>query len=177
MWVASVAALAAAIGLTAGSAQGQELRDPSLVRVSAFAAASLREGPTGLGVGRDVLSVTARVTWPRRGIQPWAQVGAFTRPNLSCLPGLRCNSEGWTALAGVALPFSRDDTQPGVQSYLLGGVGVGVSEETTAAYLVGVGSSLVILPRVAPSLEVRWEHLPGIRNVVMLNLGVRIDLF
>ncbi len=29
--------------------------------------------------------------------------------------------------------------------------------------------------RIAPTLELRWEDLPGIRNVVMLNLGLIVD--
>lgn len=159
------------------SVRAQDRPERPLVRASAFVAASLREGPTGIGVGRDVRSFSARVTWSRRGVQPWVQASGFTRPDLACLPGLPCNTDGWTALAGVTLPFSRDDSQRGIHSYFLGGVGAGFSEESIFAYLLGVGTTLAIVPRVAPSFEVRWEDLPGIRNVVMLSLGLQVDLF
>lgn len=151
--------------------------DRATLRLSGFVAGSLREGPAGFGVARDVRSFTVRLTVPRLGLQPWAQVGGFYRPDFECIAGVPCNDEGWTALVGVVGPLSPDDTRPGVQPYLVGGIGAAFSEEDQFAYILGIGASVPLNPRVAPSVELRWEDLPGITNVLMVNLGLRLDVF
>ena len=152
--------------------------DRATVRVSGFAAASVREGVTGLRFAEDVLTYSARLTLPyQSAYQPWVQAGLFTRPELECPPGLTCSTEGVTVLAGVVAPLSRDDTGPGAHPYFLGGVGWAFAEEDRFAYVLGLGGAYAVSGRVAPSVEVRWEDLPGIRNVMMVSLGLRLDLF
>lgn len=172
-----LAALTAALLLLPAPGTAQSV-DPGAIRVSVFGGGSLREDPTGLGVAQDVLSVAARVTLPVQGrFQPWLQVERFTRPELECPAPLQCNTEGMTALAGLVAPFTRNDTEPGVHPYLVGGVGWAFSDEDQFAYVLGIGGAYAVSRRIAPSVEVRWEDLPGIRNVLMVNLGVRLDLF
>ncbi|MDX1673804.1 MAG: hypothetical protein R3314_03285 [Longimicrobiales bacterium] len=168
--------LAALVGAPA-EAQDAPTDDGPIVRLSTFVGGSLRERPDGLGLADDVLSASVRATLPRRGFQPWAQVEAFRRPNLACPAGIPCNTEGWTALAGVVAPITPNDMEPGAHPYFLAGIGWAFSEESQFAYTLGAGVGLALTRRVAPSAEVRWEELPGIRNVVMLNLGLRVDLF
>lgn len=147
------------------------------IRVSGFAAGSWRGGPGGLRLAEDVLSVSGRFTLARFGFQPWIQGEYFTRPDLQCLPGVPCNDDGWTVLAGVVAPLSVRDTQPGLHLYLLGGIGWAFSAENRFTYLMGLGGAYAVTRRIAPSMEVRWEDPPGIKNVVMVNLGLRLDLF
>lgn len=171
-----VLALLAGTGLA--HADAQEPREPALVRAAAFVAGSLREGPTGLGVARDVRSVSFRLEMPRPGsAQPWVQIAGFLRPDLECPPEVPCNTDGRVALAGLTLPLSLDDTRPGVHPYFVAGAGAAFSTERAFAYLMGIGAAIPLTPRVAPALEIRWETLPGIRNVVMATLGLRVDLF
>ena len=167
------------VGAAPGEAQDADApsRDRPVVRLTPFVGGSLRERPDGLGLADDVRSLSLRATLPRRGFQPWAQIEAFSRPNLECPAGIPCNTEGWTALVGVVAPITPNDLEPGAHPYFLGGVGWAFSEEDQFAYTVGAGVALALTRRLAPSAEVRWEELPGIRNVVMLNLGLRIDLF
>lgn len=172
-----LAALTAALLLVAAPGAAQSV-DPGTVRVSVFGGGSIREDPTGLGIAEDVLSVSARLTLPLQGrFQPWVQGEFFTRPDLECPAVLDCNADGVTALAGVVAPFSADDTRPGFHPYFLGGVGWAFSDEDRFAFVLGIGGAFAFSRRVAPSLEVRWEDFPGIRNVMMVNLGVRLDLF
>ena len=107
------------------------------------------------------------------------QAERFVRPDFECSLPLVCNERGWTALAGVSAPLAgrSNDTEPGVHPYLLAGIGWAFSEENRFAYTMGVGAAFPIFRWFAPSLEVRWEDLPGIRNVVMINVGLRLDLF
>ncbi|MFO7895244.1 MAG: hypothetical protein R6U63_16140 [Longimicrobiales bacterium] len=153
--------------------------DPAAIRVSAFGGVSFRDGLTGLNVAKDVQSLSVRLTLPRQTeIQPWVQGEYFVRPDFECLSALPCSDAGWTALAGVTAPISTSgDTDPGVHPYLLAGVGWAFSAEDRFAYVLGVGLAMVVTHRVAPSLEFRWEDLPGIRNVLMVDLGLRLDLF
>lgn len=177
--VAAAAALMALMALARPApASAQRIDRQGLVRVSAFAAGSFREGPTGFGVARDVVSYSLRLTLPRgAGMHPWLQAGWFVRPDLECPADLTCNTEGWTARGGVTLPLSTDDTRPGLHPYLLAGIGMAFSEEDELSWLFGFGTALALTPRLAPALELHWDQLPGIRNVLMLNLGLRIGLF
>lgn len=172
---AAAAALCLAGATTAAAAQ--EPGERAALRVSGFVAGSLREGPAGFGVARDVVSFSARLMLPRAGPQPWAQVSGFRRPDLECLAGVPCNEDGWTALVGVVQPLSPDDTRPGLNPYLIGGIGYAFSAEDRFSYVFGIGAAFPFDRRVAPSVELRWEDLPGIRNVLMVNIGLRLDLF
>ena len=160
-------------------AAAQAAVDRASIRVTGFGGVSLRQGIDRLRLAEDVLSVSARLTLPRRsGLMPWVQAERFVRPDLDCTLPLACNERGWTALGGVTAPLSgrSNDTGPGVHPYLLAGIGWAFSEENRFAYTMGVGAAFPIFQWLAPSLEVRWEDLPGIRNVVMINLGLRLDL-
>lgn len=173
----SLVALAAILLVAAAPASAQR-GDAGAVRVSVFGGGSIREDISGLGVAEDVLTVSARVTLPFQGrIQPWVQGELFTRPDLECPLTLECNTDGVTALAGFVAPVTAVDTEPGLHPYFLGGIGWAFSEEDRFAYVLGVGGAFAFSRRIAPSLEVRWEDLPGIRNIMMVNLGVRLDLF
>lgn len=177
--VAAAAALAALLML-AGPApiRAQGIDRQGLVRVSAFVGGSFRDSPAGFGVARDVVSYSLRLSLPRgAGMHPWLQAGRFVRPDLECPAELTCNTEGWTARVGVTLPLSTDDTRPGLHPYLVGGIGMAFAEEDELSWLVGFGTALALTPRVAPVLELHWDQLPGIRNVLMLNVGLRIGLF
>ncbi|MGK7310753.1 MAG: hypothetical protein ACN0LA_00805 [Candidatus Longimicrobiales bacterium M2_2A_002] len=172
-----LAALAAVLLVAAAPASAQAV-DPGAIRVSVFGGGSVREGLSGLGIAQDVLSLSARVTLPFQGrLQPWVQGELFTRPDLECPQTLECNTDGVTVLAGVVAPVTAADAEPGLHPYFLGGIGWAFSEEDRFAYLLGIGGAFAFSRRIAPSLEVRWEDLPGIRNVMMVNLGVRLDLF
>ncbi len=160
-----------------GHALGQESGQGAL-RVTGMVGGSLRDGLNGFGVARDVVNFSVRLSLPKGlGIQPWVQAGGFNRPDLICEAALPCNTEGWTLRGGVALPFSPDDSRPGVHPYMIGGIGAAFAEEDTFSWLLGIGTSYSLTPRLAPVFELRWEDLPGIRNVLMLNLGLRLDLF
>lgn len=160
-------------------AAAQREPDEAAVRVTAYGGVSLREGLGGLRWAKDVASTSVRLTRPHRvGVQPWIQLERFVRPDFECLPSLACNDTGWTALVGMVAPFGGADTRPGVlHPYLLAGVGWAFSDENRFAYAMGLGAAFPVVRRFAPAVEIRWEDLPGIRNVVMVNLGLRVDLF
>lgn len=148
------------------------------LRITGLVGGSVREGPAGFGLARDVVSYGARLTLRRgMGIQPWVQVGGFTRPDLVCPDNLTCNSHGWTVRGGVALPFSPNDTRPGIQPYLLGGLGWGFSEQNKFSVLLGIGFAAPLTPWFAPVVELQWVQLPGTTNILMVNLGLRLDPF
>lgn len=169
-------ALAALVAPEAGSAQRPG--SGTGIRVTGLAGGSFREGPSGFGLARDVVTYSLRLSLRSGlGFQPWIQAGQFTRPDLVCPSALPCSSEGWHLRGGVVLPFSPDDTGPGVHLYLLGGLGGAFSEQDRFSVVLGIGGSVPLTPWFAPVVEVHWDQLPGISNVVMANLGVRIDLF
>ena len=174
----AAAALAALMALACvAPSSAQRIDGQGRVRMSAFAAGSFREGPDGFGVARDVVSYSLRLTLPRgMGLHPWVQAGRFIRPDLECPADLTCNADGWTARGGVTLPLSTDDTRPGFHPYLVGGIGMAFSEQDELSWLFGFGSALALTPRIAPAVELYWDQLPGIRNVLMLSLGLRISL-
>lgn len=174
-----VTAIGAAALMAAAAPVAAQSGDGGAVRVSVFGAGSMREGISGLQFAQDVVAFSARVTLPRQSAyQPWVQVQRFTRPDLVCPDGITCTTEGVTALAGVVAPFTRNDREPGVlHPYFLGGIGWVFAEQEQFAYVLGVGGAYAVTGRLAPSLEVRWEDLPGIRNVMMVSLGLRLDLF
>jgi hypothetical protein len=166
-----------ALVVAAGPATAQQDDDPA-VWVSAFAAGSLREGLTGFRVARDVVGGSVRLTALRDGaLQPWLQADAFRRPDLECVEDLPCNDDGWLARVGATVSLSAENDRPGLQPHLLGGMGAGFSEETEFSYLLGFGVGWLVSPRLTPLLEFRWERIPGLRNVFMLNGGIRIGLF
>jgi hypothetical protein len=154
-----------------------QARDAPAIRFSAFAGASLREAVTGPRFAEDVLSGSFRVTYLRPQLRPWIQVERFVRPELECQPPLTCSEEGWTALAGVTATSGRRDTRPGLHVHLMAGIGWAFAEEERLVYALGVGAAYPLTPWLAPSLEFRWEDLPGIRNVFMINAGIRLDVF
>ena len=174
----AILALAAGLGLAAGAPAAAQTPEGPALRVRVLAGGSIRQKPNGLAIAEDVRTLAARLTLPRQArLQPWVQAQAFTRPGLACDGSLPCNTGGWTALVGVTAPFSADDLEPGVHSHLLAGIGWGFSEQDRFAYLVGAGMTFAWMPRLAPTLEVRWEDFPGIQNVIMIHVGLRIDLF
>lgn len=173
--VAALTALAVLTWPETGSAQRPG--SGTGLRVTGLVGGSFREGPSGFGVARDVVTYSVRLSLRRgMGLQPWVQAGGFTRPDLTCLPDLPCSSEGWTLRGGVVLPFSPDDTRPGVQPYLVGGLGGAFSEQDRFSVALGIGVAVPLAPWFAPVVELQWDQLPGISNVLMVNLGLRIDL-
>lgn len=165
------------MGAWTAHAAAQGGADRPAVRVTAYGGASLRDGVGGLRWAEDVLSTGVRLTYPRRvGYEPWLQAERFVRPDFDCTPPLACNDSGWTALAGVTARFVGGN-EPGVHPYLLAGVGWAFSEENRFAWTMGLGFAFQVIPRLAPTLEVRWEDLPGIQNVATVNLGLRVELF
>jgi hypothetical protein len=171
---------AVALGLDAGAAAAQRGREEGhspRVLLTAWSGFSLREGQRTIRFADDVVSFGARVSLNRRAsAQPWVQVDHFTRPDLSCPPGVPCNTDGILARAGLTLPFTEDDTRPGFHPRLLGGIGAGFSEETALSYLIVLGGAWSIHPRFAPIFEIRWERLPGLSNILILGLGLRTGL-
>ncbi|NIP77997.1 MAG: hypothetical protein GWM90_01855 [Gemmatimonadetes bacterium] len=163
---------------TVGPVSAQEEPEGPHVAVAGFVAGSLLGGADGSGFADDVVGASMRLTLVRRrALQPWVQLDAFDRPDLECLEGLACNEDGWIARVGATLPLSTDENRPGVQPRVFAGIGAGFSEETEFSYVLGIGAGWLITPRVMPVFEFRWEQLPGIRNIVMLNGGLRIGLF
>lgn len=174
----TILGLAAVLVLAGGAPAAAQTPEGPALRVRVLAGGSVRQKPTRIAIAEDVRTLAARLTLPRQArLQPWIQAQAFTRPRLVCPETLACNTDGWTALIGVTAPFSADDLEPGVHSHLVAGIGWGFSEQDRFAYLFGGGMTFAVIPRLAPTLEVRWEDFPGIQNVIMVNLGLRIDLF
>ena len=167
--------LVSGAGPAVGQADGE---GPGLARVNVFAGGSLRQSPAGFGIGREVRSLSVRVVWPRQeAMQPWLRGMWFVRPEVECVPSLPCVTEGWSVLGGVVMPLTEADTRPGVHPYFVLGAGWAFASEDRFAYVAGLGTAVALTPWVAPIVEFRYEHLPGLENVLMLNLGVRLDLF
>jgi hypothetical protein len=175
--VGTLTALAVLAGPEAGSAQ--RMGSGTGLRVTGLVGGSFQDSPTaGLGLARDVVSYSLRLSLRRgNGIQPWVQGGWFTRPDLVCPADLVCSSEGWTLRGGAVMPFFPDDTRPGVQPYLLAGLGGAFSERNRFSVLLGIGAAVPLTRWFAPVVELQWDQLPEISNVLMVNLGLRIDLF
>lgn len=173
-----VAALLAVVGAAPPSpAAAQEDRSAPRLLVTGWSGFSMREGQRAPRVGDDLVAFGARVTVHRRmAPNPWVQVDRFRRPDLQCLPDAPCNDTGIAARAGVMLPLSEDDTAPGLHPRLIGGLGVGVSAETTLAYMLGIGAAWGLHPRLAPVFEARWERIPGVRAIFVIGLGLRTGI-
>lgn len=178
------ATLAAAVSLVLAAAspvaaQYEEVRPTGLgLRVSGFAAGSLREGPDGIRLAKDVRSLTARITLVRPlSYQPFLQYERYGRPDLPCVAGFPCNDQGWIGLVGVTLPLTYGEDRPGLHPYAIAGIGWVFSDENKFTYQLGAGFALAFTRWFAPSLEFRWEDLPSLRNVVMVHLGLRLTLF
>lgn len=168
--------LLAAAGPAAAQRRGGD-GDPPRALLAAWSGLSLREGQTEFRFAEDVIEVGARLTLNREwAFKPWVQVDWFTRPELTCLEGFPCNDDGIVLRGGLTLPISDDDTRPGVHPRLLAGVGVGISDETELAYMLGFGAAWSLHPRLAPVFEFRWERVPGFRNVAILGIGLRLGL-
>lgn len=158
---------------TPGSAQEAA---PIGFHVTADAAASLRDGPDGVRLGRDMVVFGVRLTATHRGgYHPWVDGARFSRPDLECLPGRRCNDIGWLARAGVQLPLSSDERAAGVHAAARAGLGAAFSDDTSLSYLLGFLVNWRAAPRIAPLFEVRWEHIGNI-NHMLLAAGLRVDL-
>ena len=174
--VLAAASLAGAVEGAAAQGAGEE-REPPRVYVTAWSGFSIREGQTTLRVADDMMSVGGRVTLQRTlAPQPWVQVDYFWRPELRCDASFACNDEGIALRGGVLLPLTEDETRPGLHPAFLAGVGVGFAEETAFSYLLGLGGAWLLHPRLAPTFEVRWERVPGLRNVVIVGAGLRIGV-
>lgn len=171
LWLLAAGALLGVPGSAA--AQGQ----PTRVALTALGGISLRESAT-LRIGKDLRLAGGRATlMGRSGIWPTVEVARFTRPGLECIEGLACDRDGWYLLGGAILPLSLRPEDPGIKPYFLGGLGIGVSEETGLAYALGLGFEGSLGSRVTPALEVRWARVPGIINTVVLAAGLRAALF
>ena len=143
--------------------------------LSARGAASLRNF-NGFRVGEDLVTYGISLGWARPGgIQPWVEGARFIRPGLDCLPSLPCEDEGWMARAGAILALSQDELEPGVHGSFRVGVGATFADETDWTYLVGIELLWRTLPRVAPFVEFRWDHVAGI-NMTMAGVGLRVEL-
>lgn len=173
------------LGLTGAfapaGAQAQDEADAGVPRIlaTAWSAFSIREGQRTIRFADDMVEIGGRLTWNReRAARPWVQADYFRRPDLSCVDdALACNDEGVVVRGGVTLPLSEDEFRTrGVHPRLVAGLGAGFSEETELAYLLGFGAAWTLHPRLAPSFEVRWERVPGLRSVVMLGAGLRIGV-
>lgn len=163
-----------AIAATARPAIGQE--PPSTrFHLTAEAGVSVQEGFDGVRVGRDMISYGLRLTADRGRFHPWIDGGRFERPDLECVSGLQCNDSGWLARAGISVPLSGGSDGSGVSADARTGMGAAFAEDASLSYLLGLALHWHAMPRVAPGVEFRWEHLTSI-NLTMLAAGIRITL-
>ena len=152
---------------------------PPRLLVTATSGFSIREGQRTIRFADDMVEVGGRVTLNREdAARPWVQVDYFRRPDLSCVDEqLACNIEGVAVRGGFTLPMSDDEFRSrGVHPRLFAGLGAGFSEETELSYLFGFGFAWTLHPRFAPTFDVRWERVPGLRSVVMLAAGLRLGI-
>lgn len=158
--------------------QGREAEGHPLFFVTGSGGLSIREGQATLRFAEDLRELGGRITlYLPRAVLPWIQVDRFTRPDLFCPGGAECYPEGTLLRAGFTLPVTEDDLAPGVHPRLVAGIGAAFTEGHTGfSYLLGVGVAWPLHPRLAPTAEVRWERLPGLRNIVMLNAGLRVGI-
>lgn len=165
-------ALSAAAAPSASAQEGPALR----WNVTADAGISVQDGFDGVRFGRDMVSYGLRVTAARDGsLHPWVGGARFVRPDFECVPGLDCNDAGWLARAGIAVPLSRESDGSGLGAEARTGAGAAFAEETSFSYLIGFALLWHGIPRIAPMMEFRWEHVTGI-NLTMFAAGVRLDL-
>lgn len=158
-----------------GPAEGKDGRSVRL-SLTADAGASLQDNFGRVRVGRDMVTYGIRATAVRRaGLDPWVDLGRFTRPGLECVSGLRCARSGSLARAGVTLPLAAADDTAGLHAAVRGGVGAAFARETSLSYLIGFSLGWRQIPRLSPIAEVRWEHIAGL-DFTMLAAGLRIDL-
>lgn len=143
--------------------------------ITADAGVSLQDGFDGPRIGQDMVTYGLRLTAARERLHPWIDGGRFVRPDFACVSGLDCNDSGWLARAGLAAPFAGGHDTSGLNVEARAGVGAGFSDETSASYLLGVTLLWRAIPRIAPGIEFRWEHIAGI-NFTMLAAAIRIDL-
>jgi hypothetical protein len=143
------------------------------LEVSPFAGTGVRQSSGGLRVAEDIWLYGVRVTRPRLGFQPWVEVAALDRPNLDCVPDLACNDSGWVLRVGATAPLTPVPYRPGVHPRLMIGIGAAFSEETTLSHVLGLGLDWRLGRILAPFLETRWEHLPGI-DILMVNVGLNV---
>lgn len=178
--IATVATLAA-VGARPLSGQGRgpagDYDAPSLrLALTVHAAASLQDNLGRFGVGRDVVTYGLRVTGVRRtGVHPWVDAGRFERPGLECVSTLPCARSGTLARAGVTIPLSPNFQEPGLHGSAHAGLGAAFADETSVSYTIGFGIDWRRIPRLSPTVGVRWEHIAGI-NFTMLTGGLRLDL-
>ena len=159
----------------------EEPSEGPIVRATATAGLSLRDGPTGFRFGKDARAVALRLQLVRRGgLEPWIELGGFDRAGFDCstLGDVPCNESGVTARAGVSalLGPSRAGDAPGLRGELLVGVGAGFADETEVSYLFGLEAQWAQWPMIVPVLGVRYERFPGLTNVGMVHAGIRIQL-
>lgn len=155
-----------------------EAQEPSAPRfhVDAQGAVSMTYGARGPRFGTDLVSYGLRMTGPGwRGVRPWAETAAFRRPDLRCVAGFPCTTDGWLLRGGAALPLSDDQAEPGLNGALLGGAGAAFGEDTALTYFVGLNLYWRQLPRLSPTAELRWEQIGGI-TLGMIAVGIRLDL-
>ena len=173
-------AAAAALAVLAMPASGQRSVDADrpTIALTGWGGVSIREGQSSFRFAEDLRTYGIRVALTRFGVHPWVQADRFVRPDLVC-PGVGdCATEGFLFRAGATLPLVVDPDEPGLQPRLVSGIGLSLADDRTRfSYLLGIGATWVLHPRLAPAFEVRWERVPGLRNVVMLNAGMRFGLF
>lgn len=170
------------VALCPGRAHAQRDGDdggPPTILATAWTGFSIREGERTIRFADDMVEIGGRIALNRRAAaRPWVQVDYFRRPDLRCLDeSLPCNDDGIVVRGGFTLPLSEDEFRTrGVHPRLLGGLGVGFSEQTGLAYLLGVGAAWTLHPRFAPVFEVRGERVPGLRSTVILGAGLRLGI-
>lgn len=160
-----------------GTGHGDGTEPPAIrLSLTGHAGASLQENLGRFRVGRDAVTYGLRVTAVRRaGLQPWVDVGAFRRPGLECLSTLPCARSGSLARAGVTIPLSPRHQEPGLHGAAHGGLGAAFAGQTSFSYTIGFAVDWRRIPRLSPTVGVRWEHIAGI-NFTMLAGGLRLDL-
>lgn len=172
----------AALSMAPSPAQAQTGEDddgPPRVLVTATSGFSIREGQRTIRFADDLVEIGGRVTLNREhAARPWVQVDYFRRPDLSCVDEqLACNTDGVAVRGGFTLPMSDDEFRGrGVHPRLFAGLGAGFSQETELSYLFGFGVAWTLHPRLAPTFDLRWERVPGLRSVVMLGAGLRLGI-
>ena len=171
----------AALGLlvTAGGLEAQSRADEAgrgaWLAITPWGGFSMRQN-----IGRiafdDVVHAGLRLELRRWRTWPFVQFDRFVRPGLECVEPFTCYDEGWQIRGGVTAGMP-DDTQPGLHSAVALGLGAGIVDgEASFTYLGGLGLHYNIAPRLAPRLEIRWERYPGIKNIVVAALGLRLLL-
>jgi len=131
---------------------------------------------TSIGRHTDTRTTTLRLEVPvARGIAPWVSWADYSL-KLACNPGSGCPIDGHIWLAGLMVGPPARERQP-LRIHLGFGLGEWRSAEDHGfARSTIFGLSLDVFPVVSPTVEVRWDKFPLVRDQGVLALGLQLSV-